>query len=107
MVTISYPLFQKYFINLLRKYFIDFKLKIFCFSYDAREHSWNQGTRWSDEFQFGDRAYFDLNRQPAALIVENIRPEEAGIYRCRVDFKSAPTRNTLVNLTLLGENKNY
>ena len=50
---------------------------------------------------FGDRAYFDLSG-PAALVVENIRPAEAGVYRCRVDFKSAPTRNTLVNVTLLG-----
>lgn len=51
---------------------------------------------------FGDRAYFDLSG-PAALVVEDIRPNEAGVYRCRVDFKSAPTRNTLVNVTLLGE----
>ena len=50
---------------------------------------------------FGDRAYFDLSG-PAALVVEDIRPDEAGVYRCRVDFKSAPTRNTLVNVTLLG-----
>ena len=50
---------------------------------------------------FGDRAYFDLSG-PAALVVEDIRPAEAGVYRCRVDFKSAPTRNTLVNVTLLG-----
>lgn len=61
------------------------------------------GTRWSDEFMFGDRAYFDLSG-PAALVVEDIRPAEAGVYRCRVDFKSAPTRNTLVNVTLLGIN---
>lgn len=52
---------------------------------------------------FGDRAYFDLSG-PAALVVEDIRPAEAGVYRCRVDFKSAPTRNTLVNVTLLGIN---
>ena len=51
---------------------------------------------------FGDRAYFDLSG-PAALVVEDIRASEAGVYRCRVDFKSAPTRNTLVNVTLLGE----
>ena len=51
---------------------------------------------------FGDRAYFDLSG-PAALVVEDIRPNEAGGYRCRGDFKSAPTRNTLVNVTLLGE----
>ena len=72
------------------------------FSYDARELAWNHGTRWSDEFQFGERAYFDLNNSPAALVVDDIRREEAGVYRCRVDFKSAPTRNTLVNVSLLG-----
>ena len=77
-------------------------MKYLLLSYDAREHSWNMGSRWSDEFMFGDRAYFDLSG-PAALVVEDIRASEAGVYRCRVDFKSAPTRNTLVNVTLLGE----
>ena len=52
------------------------------FSYDARELAWNHGTRWSDEFQFGERAYFDLNSSPAALVVDHIRREEAGVYRC-------------------------
>ena len=74
----------------------------FILSYDAREQAWDRGSRWSDEFQFGDRAYFDLGRGPASLVVEDVRAEEAGVYRCRVDFKSAPTRNTLVNLTLIG-----
>ena len=41
--------------------------------------------------------------ESAALVVERIKKSEAGIYRCRVDFKSAPTRNTLVNVSLLGE----
>ena len=75
----------------------------FILSYDAREQAWDRGSRWSDEFQFGDRAYFELGRGPASLVVEDVRAEEAGVYGCRVDFKSAPTRNTLVNLTLIGE----
>ena len=61
------------------------------------------GARWSDEFMFGDRAYFDMNLSPAALRVSGLKKEEAGVYRCRVDFKSAPTRNTLVNVSLIGE----
>ena len=75
-------------------------------SYDARNSAWNKGGRWSDEFQLGDRAYFDLSTSPAVLRVDKIQKEEAGIYRCRVDFKSAPTRNVLVNLTLIG-NKSF
>ena len=72
------------------------------FSYDARNGSWNQGARWSDEFKFGSRAYFDPSSSPAKLRVEHIEKHESGVYRCRVDFKSAPTRNTLVNVSLIG-----
>ena len=73
------------------------------FSYDARQGAWNQGSRWSDDGQFGRRAYFHLQTSPAQLAVDKIQPSEAGVYRCRVDFKTAPTRNTLVNLTIIGE----
>jgi len=71
------------------------------YSYDARRGSWNLGARWSDGGQFGTRAYFQLSSSPAELRVENVKEGEEGVYRCRVDFKSAPTRNTLVNLTVL------
>jgi len=71
------------------------------YSYDARHGTWNLGARWSDDQQFGTRAYFQLSSSPAELRVENIKEHEAGLYRCRVDFKSAPTRNSLVNLTVL------
>ena len=57
--------------------------------YDARRGSWNLGARWSDKNQFGDRAYFQLSSSPAELRVEDIQESEAGIYRCRVDFKVA------------------
>ena len=77
------------------------------YSYDARHGSWNLGARWSDAAQFGERAYFQvdlfegvmpahdsnlptslqLGSSPAELRVEGVRAAEAGVYRCRVDFK--------------------
>ena len=57
------------------------------YSYDARHGSWNLGARWSEPSQFGTRAYFQLSSSPAELRVEDIQVMEAGIYRCRVDFK--------------------
>jgi hypothetical protein len=74
-----------------------------CFSVDAREHPFRAAERWSDENVFANRADFMPDRQPAELGVDNIRKEDAGIYRCRVDFKIAQTRNSKVNLTVIGK----
>ena len=81
-----------------------FHVQIFCFSYDARNGGPDNGRRWSDEDRgFGDRAHFQLHRYPSVLHVEKIQAKESGIYRCRVDFKTAPTRNSLLNLTVISK----
>ena len=37
------------------------------------------------------------------LTIEALRPEDTGFYRCRVDFKEAPTKNTKIHLNLIGK----
>ena len=39
----------------------------------------------------------------AFLRIESLLLEDAGPYRCRVDFKQAPTRNVKFRLELIGE----
>ncbi|KAF6200028.1 hypothetical protein GE061_006328 [Apolygus lucorum] len=70
---------------------------------DARERDFKQAERWSDENVFSNRAYFMPEKQPAELGVDHIRESDAGIYRCRVDFKIGQTRNSKVNLTVIGK----
>lgn len=80
------------------------KLYFFCFSYDARSGGPESGQRWSDsERGFGNRAHFRWRDHPAYLHIDRILATEAGIYRCRVDFKTAPTKNSLLNLTVVSK----
>ena len=39
----------------------------------------------------------------AALVLSPLRGGDGGVYRCRVDFREAPTRNTRIELHLIGE----
>ncbi|XP_023321524.1 Down syndrome cell adhesion molecule-like protein 1 homolog [Eurytemora carolleeae] len=56
---------------------------------------------WSSSAHFGQRASFSWDSQPASLDIRNIYKTEAGVYRCRVDFKESQTRNLFVNLTVV------
>ena len=72
------------------------------FRYDAR----NKGkpTLWSEDEPkgFGNRAHFKAQSPNAKLYLDNITFNEGGIFRCRVDFQTAQTRNSLFNLTVIG-----
>ena len=38
----------------------------------------------------------------SSLTIDALIPEDTGFYRCRVDFKEAPTKNTKIHLKLIG-----
>ncbi|KAJ2942139.1 hypothetical protein O0L34_g11052 [Tuta absoluta] len=67
------------------------------FRNDAQEH-------WAVAGEFGARTHFVLNESDpssAHLAVNKVSRQDEGIYRCRVDYINAPTRNYKVNLTVI------
>lgn len=59
---------------------------------------------WAVSDDIGRRTYFQVgNGQPAKLKVTKVTFSDQGVFRCRVDFVNSPTRNFLVNLTIIGK----
>lgn len=71
------------------------------FSFDVRGRPLSKAVQWADPHLLGPRAYFVTVSKPASLTMDSVRLEDAGIYRCRVDFKTSPTRNFAINLTVI------
>lgn len=70
-----------------------------------RGRSFNKALHWSEEKIFGPRAYFVTVSKPAALTLDGVKLDDEGVYRCRVDFRTTPTRNFAINLTVIGKIK--
>ncbi|XP_049814005.1 hemicentin-1-like [Schistocerca nitens] len=68
------------------------------YSMDARG---GQLQRWSDQEVLDGRAHFWADRRPAELLIRRALASDAAVYRCRVDFRVAQTRNSRVNLTVI------
>ncbi|XP_055904209.1 lachesin-like [Eupeodes corollae] len=71
------------------------------YSVDIRGGGSKAAKRWSDESVFGGRAYFIFDKEPGELSIQSTRETDTGIYRCRVDFLKAQTRNSKINLTII------
>uniref|UniRef100_A0AAR5PEF8 Ig-like domain-containing protein n=1 Tax=Dendroctonus ponderosae TaxID=77166 RepID=A0AAR5PEF8_DENPD len=71
------------------------------YNFDVRGKSLSDVVHWSDPQVFGHRAQFFTVPKPATLHLEKVLLEDQGIYRCRVDFRTNPTRNSALNLTVI------
>lgn len=82
------------------------KINVFLLlcSVDTRDSDFGVAEQWSGGEILGQRATFRADRHPAALILTNVKAKDEALYRCRVDFRLAQTRNAHVNLTVIGKN---
>nr|XP_045602790.1 nephrin-like [Procambarus clarkii] len=71
------------------------------YSYDMRELLGGEPKHWWDQDLLSSRAYFNAGISPSHLLLQDLAEEDAGVYKCRVDFQRAPTRNTRINLTVV------
>lgn len=86
-----------------------------CCSFDVRGRPLAHALKWSSDVDsggFGARAAFVVfaggagpsdNGNKAALRVANVSEQDAGPYRCRVDFRDSPTRNYRIILRVIGK----
>ncbi|KAK8776389.1 hypothetical protein V5799_030266 [Amblyomma americanum] len=74
------------------------------YTVDARWGSLLQGARHfpgEEEVELAARLSFDARHQPALLRVARVEAEDAGVYRCRVDYRQARTEVTLAALRVI------
>lgn len=74
------------------------------YSLDARGGPLRESSHLAMTDDLGSRSYFitdDDHPSKARLRIQNIKAQDQGVFRCRVDFINSPTRNFQINLTLV------
>ncbi|XP_066903995.1 nephrin isoform X2 [Halyomorpha halys] len=71
------------------------------YSVDRRGKSPETGIHWKNDAILEERSYFRIGTEPPTLTIDNVEERDEAIYRCRVDFKTSPTRNYKINLTVI------
>jgi len=69
--------------------------------YIKKQKEQSSPKRWSDQKLLGSRGFFHVDSSPTRLEIKNFTVSDEGLYKCRVDFKKAPTRITEIQLSLI------
>ncbi|XP_043272442.1 hemicentin-2-like [Venturia canescens] len=67
------------------------------YSYDARK---GRAKRGNSAHHLGTGST-SKSGPPPKLLIQNLRESDEGVYRCRVDFRNSPTKNAMVNLSVI------
>ncbi|XP_022665944.1 nephrin-like isoform X2 [Varroa jacobsoni] len=74
------------------------------FTLDARRGDLERARhidRTAQSDQLASRAYFNMANKPAFLQLDPVQEEDAGEFRCRVDFKRSRSINTVISLRVV------
>lgn len=82
--------------------FAKLRFSIYFCSVDVRGKDFSRAEKWFDSTVLNNRASFDPDSSPPSLVINHFSEKDVAMYRCRVDFKYAQTRNAKVNLTIIG-----
>ncbi|KAK7595055.1 hypothetical protein V9T40_001488 [Parthenolecanium corni] len=62
-----------------------------------------EGSHWSSNHVFGSRAFFNVDE--SVLVIERVMEADSGQYKCRIDFEKSPTKNYVVNLSVIASDE--
>nr|XP_027202323.1 uncharacterized protein LOC113796284 [Dermatophagoides pteronyssinus] len=72
------------------------------YSIDARRTSTMQRAKhFTGDDMLGSRAFIDLSTRPSSLIIDSVKIDDSGEYRCRVDFRRSPSEHRSILLDVL------
>ncbi|CAB4060984.1 unnamed protein product [Lepeophtheirus salmonis] len=72
------------------------------YTFDARDGgSLTSSRHYSDDTVLAQRGRMKVTSQKAILTIDPVRREDSGTFKCRTDFKKSPTKNSIINLTVL------
>ena len=82
--------------------YLSASITLYVYRYDNRDGS---HSHWSDDTILQGRASFEIAAtEKAKLTRDNVQYEDHSVYKCRVDFKMAPTSISSITLNVIGKN---
>lgn len=73
------------------------------YSYDVRHtEQLDKGSHHEGNGSLNGRSHFNTTLLPS-FVITNVKGQDNGLYRCRVDFVKSPTRNIKIQLSVIGK----
>lgn len=73
------------------------------YSFDVRHTELlDKGLHHEGTGSLSGRSHFNTTLSPS-YIITNVKGQDNGLYRCRVDFIKSPTRNIKIQLSVIGK----